>query len=60
MQSPASKTREAISIAISVTPPAEKNEKSMADGAVSIELVSGVKFPVKQGKNREFLRFWRR
>src|SRR5215469_11970791 len=30
---------------------------SVADGAVWIERVSDVKFPVKQGKNREFLRF---
>lgn len=27
------------------------------DGAVSIESVSGFKFPVKQGKNTEFFRF---
>jgi len=29
----------------------------VADGAVWIEPLSGVKFPDKQGKNREFMRF---
>jgi len=43
--------------------PSEQNAKiadCLADEAVSIEPVSGLKFPVKQGKNREFLRFPRR
>jgi hypothetical protein len=36
----------------------ERIGDSVADEAVLIEPVSGVKFPVKQGKNREFVRFW--